>query len=240
MRNNENGIKMPKQVDLDKLGHLRFRHDDMHGRSMVEMLGVLAIVGVLSAGALKGYSDAMFKHKMNQTIDTFQSIFQRVAELDMQKWDPDTYIGYENYRNAEDAIAYGILPNCQETQGEFWDDDSACQLPTGTFQMALGSMCGYPFMGGNILLTLHDSKSCIAFLSAHWENATPIDWWQWADPNENNEAGIQVCGESCGDDYLYRPQEGQKTYDMTDITNACQICDNDGICTIFFNIRYIW
>ncbi len=31
------------------------------GRSMVEMLGVLAIIGVLSVGAVAGYSKAMIK-----------------------------------------------------------------------------------------------------------------------------------------------------------------------------------
>ena len=40
-----------------------------NGRSMVEMLGVLAIIGVLSAGGLAGYSKAMFKHKLNSTMD---------------------------------------------------------------------------------------------------------------------------------------------------------------------------
>jgi len=36
------------------------------GRSMIEMLGVLAIIGVLSAGALKGYNNAMMQHKLNK------------------------------------------------------------------------------------------------------------------------------------------------------------------------------
>ena len=40
-----------------------------NGRSMVEMLGVLAIIGVLSAGGLAGYSKAMFKHKLNTTME---------------------------------------------------------------------------------------------------------------------------------------------------------------------------
>ena len=38
------------------------------GRSMVEMLGVLAIIGVLSVGAMNGYSKAMFTgfyHQLN-------------------------------------------------------------------------------------------------------------------------------------------------------------------------------
>ena len=38
------------------------------GRSMVEMLGSLAVMGVLSAGAIGGYSYAMNKHRTNELI----------------------------------------------------------------------------------------------------------------------------------------------------------------------------
>ena len=36
------------------------------GRSMVEMLGVLAIIGVLSVGGIAGYTMAMRKYKANE------------------------------------------------------------------------------------------------------------------------------------------------------------------------------
>jgi len=36
---------------------------------MVEMLGVLAIIGVLSVGAIAGYSQAMTKHKLNKQAE---------------------------------------------------------------------------------------------------------------------------------------------------------------------------
>ena len=39
------------------------------GRSMVEMLGVLAIIGVLSIGGIAGYTMAMNRHKANQAVD---------------------------------------------------------------------------------------------------------------------------------------------------------------------------
>ena len=39
------------------------------GRSMVEMLGVLAIIGVLSIGAISGYSKAMLKYKLNKQTE---------------------------------------------------------------------------------------------------------------------------------------------------------------------------
>lgn len=35
------------------------------GRSMVEMLGVLAVVGVLSIGGIMGYNFAVNKHRAN-------------------------------------------------------------------------------------------------------------------------------------------------------------------------------
>ena len=39
------------------------------GRSMIEMLGVLAIVGILSAGGIAGYSMAMEQYKSNLLIE---------------------------------------------------------------------------------------------------------------------------------------------------------------------------
>ena len=39
------------------------------GRSMIEMLGVLAIIGVLSIGGLAGYTKAMNSYQANQIMD---------------------------------------------------------------------------------------------------------------------------------------------------------------------------
>ncbi len=40
------------------------------GRSMVEMLGVLAIIGVLSVGGIAGYSLSMRRHRANGVVDS--------------------------------------------------------------------------------------------------------------------------------------------------------------------------
>lgn len=42
------------------------------GRSMVEMLGVLAIIGVLSIGGITGYRNAMDRYKANKLINDIQ------------------------------------------------------------------------------------------------------------------------------------------------------------------------
>ena len=49
------------------------------GRSMVEMLGVLAIIGVLSVGAISGYSKAMLKYKLNKQAEQLNTLINAVA-----------------------------------------------------------------------------------------------------------------------------------------------------------------
>ena len=49
------------------------------GRSMTEMLGVLAIIGVLSVGAIAGYSKAMTKYKLNKHAEQMNTVINAVA-----------------------------------------------------------------------------------------------------------------------------------------------------------------
>ena len=51
------------------------------GRSMVEMLGVLAIIGVLSVGAIAGYSKAMSKYKLNKHMESFNILLNEAIKL---------------------------------------------------------------------------------------------------------------------------------------------------------------
>ena len=54
------------------------------GRSMVEMLGVLAIIGVLSVGAMNGYSKAMFKYKPNKQAEQVNWLFNIIYQYKEQ------------------------------------------------------------------------------------------------------------------------------------------------------------
>ena len=51
------------------------------GRSMIEMLGVLAIIGVLSVGGIAGYSKAMMQYKINKSVDQISQIVGNVRTL---------------------------------------------------------------------------------------------------------------------------------------------------------------
>ena len=53
------------------------------GRSMIEMLGVLAIIGVLSVGGIAGYSKAMEKWKVNKLIGEYtEFMFNAIEHAD--------------------------------------------------------------------------------------------------------------------------------------------------------------
>lgn len=73
------------------------------GRSMIEMLGVLAIIGVLSVGGIAGYSKAMGKYKTNQVVDQVSMIVTNIRTLYAQQMD---YTGL----NTVTAVNMGVIP----------------------------------------------------------------------------------------------------------------------------------
>lgn len=77
--------------------------NEQSGRSMVEMLGVLAIIGVLSIGGISGYSKAMAKFRVNKTLDQISMLVMNIRSL---------YSANINYQGLTDKIAIqmGIIP----------------------------------------------------------------------------------------------------------------------------------
>ena len=67
-------LDTPSKSECDTLGK-----NASTGRSMVEMLGVLAIIGVLSVGAIAGYSKAMMKYKLNKHAEQMNTVINAVA-----------------------------------------------------------------------------------------------------------------------------------------------------------------
>ena len=89
------------------------------GRSMVEMLGTLAIIGVLSIGGIAGYKYGMDKYRANQTInDVMLMGVDIITQLSQNRgtptlssdWGTKTTAGYDFtvVQNPEDKTQYGI------------------------------------------------------------------------------------------------------------------------------------
>ena len=55
------------------------------GRSMIEMLGVLAIIGVLSVGGIAGYSKAMMQFKINKTKQQIAEVVFNIRSMYAQQ-----------------------------------------------------------------------------------------------------------------------------------------------------------
>ncbi|MBR3501494.1 MAG: hypothetical protein IKO06_01155 [Alphaproteobacteria bacterium] len=71
---------------------------------MIEMLGVLAIIGVLSVGGIAGYSKAMLKYKTNKTIDSVTMLVTNIRTLYAQQ---NTFNGL----NEAEAVNMGVVPD---------------------------------------------------------------------------------------------------------------------------------
>lgn len=80
-----------------------FMKNEQSGRSMVEMLGVLAIIGVLSVGGISGYSKAMAKFKLTKAQDQLSMLVMNIRTAFA------TSPGYPGLNNSL-AISYKLVP----------------------------------------------------------------------------------------------------------------------------------
>ena len=81
-----------------------FFNSEQSGRSMVEMLGVLAIIGVLSVGGISGYSKAMAKFKLTKAQDQLTMLLMNIRTAYA------TSPSYEGL-SAASAVSYNLAPS---------------------------------------------------------------------------------------------------------------------------------
>ncbi len=93
------------------------------GRSMIEMLGVLAIVGVLSVGGIAGYSKAMMKWKINKMIEDYTMLMTGLMEYQESLF--KTYTGdYESRMLAQFIIDAKLVPETWKLVNQHFITDS--------------------------------------------------------------------------------------------------------------------
>ena len=77
--------------------------DNQFGRSMVETLGVLAIIGVLSVGGMAGFSKMISQNKVNKTLEQIGIISSKLSAVGSNA------ISYSGLSN-KSAIKYNAVP----------------------------------------------------------------------------------------------------------------------------------
>ena len=81
------------------------------GRSMIEMLGVLAVIGLLSVGGIAGYSKAMMRYKVSKTIDQITEVNAKISAYG------DQLASYEGLGN-QAALRANLAPAAAPHKGE--------------------------------------------------------------------------------------------------------------------------
>lgn len=130
--------------------------NEQTGRSMVEMLGVLAIIGVLSVGGIAGYSKAMTKFKITKTFDQVSMTVANIRTL---------YSGQRNYSGLKTSNAFnmGIIPAEMEgtTTGTLVNAfQGGVEIGAVTHNAAAGA---FYISYGNL-----GREACVSILTADW------------------------------------------------------------------------
>ena len=136
------------------------------GRSMIEMLGVLAIIGVLSVGGIAGYSKAMMKYRINKTIEQITLIAGNVRAF---------FGSQKNYAELDNCWLNNIVSTkCQFMKkaklipDEMWREDG---IETLFSKVAIGvanSHASGDHRGFYLRFYPLPTEACIDLLSYDW------------------------------------------------------------------------
>ncbi len=196
------------------------------GRSMVEMLGVLAIIGVLSVGAIAGYSKAMFKYKLNkQTTQIGYILDYIIANQDQLRQLP--------YAMKNTLNKLGVVPDAMIKDNSIYAYDVFnFKILLENHSASTGS--GYA-LGIEISNNNQASGICRNLITMAKARADDISWVyiQRGETNGNisNLAGYYGNKAIGASNYL-------RDMDMTKTDNACKVCDESTFCELFLLIGY--
>ena len=203
--------------------------DASTGRSMVEMLGVLAIIGVLSVGAIAGYSKAMFKYKLNKHAESFNMLLNNALQLEGKlsfTANDVTYYGdmFKKLNLIPEGFRYESNFRLKDMfNNEIWIYHHDNLYDTGLHFSAIGYNFQPSMQGAelcrNIVITAKENSANLYSLLSH--------------KNHADGTNADVVGTIYGDKYCNNSDK-PCLYNLTldKIANLCNIC-NEVDCTLY-------
>lgn len=184
------------------------------GRSMVEMLGVLAIIGVLSVGGISGYSKAMAKYKLTKAQDQITMLLMNIRTAYATS---PSYSGF----NTSIAAEFNIAPSDMITS-------------SGNNAVLNGAFGGEVEVGacteaacGNDLIPEDNSPSSYFFITMH---------------NLGREACVSLATSDWGSDGMMGMIVGTGEYEAQELplglTTAGTHCTNEAAGTTITWVYY--
>ena len=188
------------------------------GRSMIEMLGVLAIIGVLSVGGIAGYSKAMIKFKTNTLLQQISTIISNTQILYAQQKDHEGL-------DTETAIQMGIIP------AELISSDGKTLVDSFGDVMDLIDWGNDSWIG--FVLYMSTKEKCLAVSNADWNAFNPYIVL-YASPDVE---GLSYCSDR------YQDKDGDSACDgsgnkvveklpfsPSDVAEICSTCSAEEPC----------
>ena len=201
------------------------------GRSMVEMLGVLAIIGVLSVGAISGYSKAMMKYKLNKQAEAMNLLFNTVLQ----------YIGrFQNNSTDDTPEFYGeILTKLNVLPDGIKQSSSNSKYLTDIFGNSIW-VYAYPSSAGigyNFAYRGDRKEICRNLLNVYKANSHEI-YFVTTDRRHTDEDSGETTQEKnnryYGDKYCTADSKCLNRITIEDVNTLCNQCsENSTECRIY-------
>ena len=194
------------------------------GRSMVEMLGVLAIIGVLSVGAMSGYAKAMFKYKLNRQTEQMNTIINAIvryqADIKLNDGSVDTYqlvpllkklheIPEDMYVKNNDEIIEDVF----STQYRVYHHNTGY---LGVLTRISESNESVEICKNLYLIAKEYHASIYSVLVSNRSTENPVDDYVYGDKGCKS-------GKTC-----------LRNMNLNEITDRCRICEKDALCYLFY------
>jgi len=204
------------------------------GRSMIEMLGVLAIVGILSVGAISGYAKAMRKYKINRLKDEYVLFIQNVLQYNSAwkkeaKRHPDVELfGIHRY-----VFKMGLLPNSWYVDNDGWVFDS-CGSQFSLFVRNPTGKVDIDYQTKGKRKNNPDAKDlCVAMAVDVFKPMSANVYTLSAYTEEYDEDGGLTGRGSLkwyGDSYCSKDRKCLQDLSISEIANHCTSCAYDDTC----------
>ena len=188
------------------------------GRSMVEMLGVLAIIGVLSITAVSGYTKSMTKHKINETVHVAGQLLSVIIEKNI-------------LHDANISIATGVAKTIVKA-GWMPDDFTYDKTHYDYLKDSNNNIVWiYPLNNGisvNWAFSKYSKELCYAFIDLGKEWNADIKYVQTSySQSSNASSGTKIFATFYGSNNCSAGVKCLSKVSLTDIDNACNKCEEN-------------